>query len=96
MLSWVGSPEFHFVLVVFGFVMIVLGLRGYSRGTLSRSELLFVLVASVAWIAYSIADATAFLSLPNFISSLLTGFLSLLFILLFFYWGYMRRGGEGD
>lgn len=96
MLSWIGSPEFHFVMVVFGIVMIVLGVRGYSRGTLSRSELLFVLVASVAWIAYSIADAAAFLSLPNLISSLLTGVLSLLFILLLFYWGYTRRGGEGD
>ncbi|WP_144906616.1 hypothetical protein [Halobellus captivus] len=96
MLSWIGSPEFHFVMVVFGIVMVVLGIRGYSRETLSRSELLFVLVASVAWIAYSLADATAFLSLPNFISSLFTGVLSLLFISLFFYWGYMRRGGEGD
>jgi hypothetical protein len=96
MLSWIGSPEFHFVMVVFGIVMIVLGIRGYSRGTLPLSKLLFVLVASVAWIAYSIADATAFLSLPNFFSNLFTGVLSLLFISLFFYWGHMRRGGEGD
>lgn len=96
MLSWVRSPEFHSVMVVLGIVMIVLGMRGYSRETLSRSELLFVLIASVAWIAYSVADATAFLSLPDFISSLFTGVLSLLFISLFFYWGYTRRGGEGD
>ncbi|ELY77207.1 hypothetical protein C486_17220 [Natrinema gari JCM 14663] len=92
MLSWIESPEFHFVMVAFGIVMIVLGIRGYSRETLPRSKLLFVLVASVAWIAYSIADATAFLSLSNFISSLFTGVLSLLFISLFFYWGYTRQG----
>ncbi|SFS92180.1 hypothetical protein SAMN04488556_3390 [Halostagnicola kamekurae] len=96
MMNWTGSPEFHFLMVVFGVVMIGLGVRSYSHGRLSQSGLTFVLVASVGWIAYSIADAAAFLSLPNAISGLLTGVLSLLFIALFLYWGYTQRGTEGD
>jgi|GEM_PF-4180691 len=83
-------------MVGFGVVVIVLGVRSYSRNTLSQSELMVVLLGAIAWIAYSIADAAAFLSVPDFISSLLSGSMSLLFISLFFYWGYTRRGGEGD
>lgn len=96
MIDWFGSPEFHFLMVVFGVVMIGLGVRSYARGRLSQSGFTFVLAASVAWVAYSIADAAAFLSLPNDVSGLLTGGMSLLFISLFFYWGYMQRGGVDE
>ncbi|WP_247010730.1 hypothetical protein [Halorientalis litorea] len=93
-MDWIGSAEFHVLMVVFGVLMIGLGVRSYLHSRLSASELGFVLVASVAWIAYAIADAAAFLSLPTAITSLLTGGLSLLFIALFLYWGYTQRGGE--
>jgi len=96
MMDWIRSPEFHFLMVVFGIVMIGFGVRSYARGHLSQSGLTFVLVASVAWVAYSIADTAAFLPLPNVVIDLLTGGMSLLFISLFFYWGYMQRGGVDE
>lgn len=91
-MEWLGSPGLHFVLVVFGVAMLGVGGYAYYRGRLSRPELAFVLMGAVAWIAYAIEGAATFLSLPQFVASLLAGVAGLSFVGLFLYWAYNREG----
>lgn len=95
-MEWLGNPELHFVLVVLGMAIIGLGGYAYYHGRLSRSELAFVLLGAVAWIAYAIEGAAAFLSLTRAVSSLLAGVAGLSFVGLFLYWAYSREGEASE
>jgi hypothetical protein len=95
-MNWLGSPALQFALVVFGVAILGVGGYGYYRGRLSRSELAFVLVGAVAWIAYAIEGAVAFLSIPQFVSDFLAAITGFAFVGLFLYWAYSRENDTSD
>lgn len=94
-MGWLGTPELQFVATAFGVVVAALGGYGYSRGRVSRSELTFILLGAAALLAYSIGGAATVLSLPQFVSNLLTGLAGLSFVALFLYWAY-RKAESSD
>ena len=89
-MDWLGSSELQFILVIFGVMTIGIGSYSYYHGRLSRSELVFILVGSVAWIAYAIEGTAAFLSVPQFVSGLLATVAGISFIGLFLFWAYSQ------
>jgi len=90
-MDWFESATLQFAAAVFG--VIVAGVGGYSyyRGRISRSEITVILVGVAALLAYGITSATTVLSIPQFVSDLLTGLAGLSFIGLFLYWAYRQE-----
>jgi len=95
-MDWLGSPELHFVLVVFGAVIAGLGGYGYYRGRVSGSELTLALAGVAAWITYTIEGAVAFLSIPQFASDFVATVMGFAFIGLFLYWAYNQENDPSD
>lgn len=94
-MGWLGSTVIQLAAVVFGVVAVGLGGYGYYRSRISRSELVFMLVAAAAVFAYAIEDAATVLSRSSFVSSLLAGAAGLSFVGLFLYWADSQDGEAG-
>ena len=90
-MDWIGSPEFHILMVIVWTGVAVGWTWRHVRGAGEWPRILLWVGMSAGWISYSLDEASALLSFPEVVVDVLAAFCLLAFVVFVGIWLRERR-----